>query len=64
MGFNTSLQQFVGRLNEIQLLPTIYSWGKFKQFKQLNRDEIIEILDQDKVPERNKAMFNVKIGLF
>jgi protein associated with RNAse G/E len=32
--------------------------------KQLDQDEIIEVLDQEKAPERHEAMVNANIDIF
>jgi tetratricopeptide (TPR) repeat protein len=65
MGLNTSVQQFVERqrLNDLNryllYFPEEYS-------KQLDQDEIIEILDQAKArdPEWHEAMLNANIDIF
>jgi hypothetical protein len=58
MGLNTSVQQFVERLNDLNryllYLPE-------ENLKQLDQDEIIEILDQAKAPEWHEAMVMQKL---
>ena len=54
MGPSTSVQQFVERLND---LPE-------EKPKQLDQDEIIEILDQAKAPEWHEAMMAANIVIF
>jgi hypothetical protein len=61
MGLNTSLQQFVERLNDLNQYP-LYS--PEENPKQLDQDEIIEILDQAKAPEWHEAMVNADIDIF
>jgi hypothetical protein len=61
MGLNTSLQQFVERLNDLNRYP-LYS--PEENPKQLDQDEIIEILDQAKAPEWHEAMVNADIDIF
>jgi hypothetical protein len=60
MGLNTSVQKFVERLNELNryllYFPEVYP-------KQFDQDEIIEILDQYKAPERHEAMVNANIDI-
>jgi hypothetical protein len=58
MGLNTSVQQFVERLNDLNRYLLYFSE---ENPKQLDQDEIIEILDQAKArdPEWNEAMINV-----
>jgi hypothetical protein len=55
MGLNTSVQQFVERLNDLNqyllYLPE-------ENPKQLDQDEIIEILDQAMTPEWHEVMVN------
>jgi hypothetical protein len=57
MGLNTSVQQFVERLND---LIRYLLYFPEENPKQLDQDEIIEILDQAKVinPEWHEAMVN------
>jgi hypothetical protein len=60
MGLNTSLQQFVESLNDLNRY-LLYFLGENP--KQLDQDEIIEMLDQAKAavdPEWHQAMFNAK----
>jgi hypothetical protein len=63
MGLNTSVQQFVERLNDLNwyllYLPE-------EKPKQLDQDEIIEILDQAKAmdSEWHEAMVNSNIDIF
>jgi hypothetical protein len=63
MGLNTSIQQFVERLNNLNRyllnLPE-------ENPKQLDQDEVIEIVDQAKAwdPEWHEAMVNVNIDIF
>jgi hypothetical protein len=61
--FNTSVQKFVERLNELNSY-LLYFPGENP--KQLDQDEIIEILDQAKAwdPERHEAMVNANIDNF
>jgi hypothetical protein len=47
MGLNTSVQQFVERLNDLNHYLLYFPEGITKQ---LDQGEIIEILDQVKVP--------------
>jgi hypothetical protein len=48
MGFNTSVKQFVERLNDLNCYLLYFPE---ENPKQLGQDEIIEILYQDKAPE-------------
>jgi hypothetical protein len=63
MVLNTSVQQFVERLNDLNhyllFFPEVSP-------KQLYQDEIIEILDQAKIwdPECHEAMVNENIDIF
>jgi hypothetical protein len=63
MGINTSVQQFVERLNDINRYILYFPE---ENPKQLDQDEIIEILDQAKAwyPEWNEAMVNASIDIF
>jgi hypothetical protein len=61
MGLNTSLQQFVERLNDLNRYLLYFPEEKPKQ---LDQDEIIEILDQSKYPELHEAMVNANIDIF
>jgi hypothetical protein len=65
MGLNTSVQQFVGRLwlNDLNCYLLHFPEGNPKQ---LDQDEIIEILHQVKArdPEWHEAMVNTNIDIF
>jgi hypothetical protein len=61
MGLNTSLKQFVEMLNDLKCYLLYFP---NENSKQLDQDEIIEILDQGKVPEWHEAMDNAKIEIF
>jgi hypothetical protein len=63
MGLNTSIQQFVERLND---LNRYLMYFPEENPKQLDQDEIIEILDQTKAgyPEWHEAIVNAKIDIF
>jgi hypothetical protein len=63
MGLNTSVKQFVERLNDLNRYLLYFPE---ENPKQLDQDEIIEILDQAKAwdPERHEAMVNAKIDIF
>jgi hypothetical protein len=61
MGLNTSVQQFVERLNDLNRYLLYFA---VENPKQLDQDEIIEILDQAKVPEWHEAMVNANIDIF
>jgi hypothetical protein len=61
MGLNTSMQQFVESLN---VLNRYLLYFPEENPKQLDQDEIIEILDQVKAPEWNEAMVNPNIDIF
>jgi hypothetical protein len=63
LGLNTSIQQFVERLNDLNRYLLYFPEEKPKQ---LDQDEIIEILDQAKarVPEWHEAMVNANIDIF
>jgi hypothetical protein len=62
MGFNTSVQQFVEkkRMNDLNRYLLYFPE---ENPKQLDQDEIIEILDQAKAvdPEWHEAMVNANI---
>jgi hypothetical protein len=58
MGLNTSVQQFLERLREVSCHLLFF----LKQIKQLDKDEIIEILDQAKAPECHEAVVNSKLN--
>jgi hypothetical protein len=63
MGLNTSVQQFVERLNDLNR----YLWYFPEENpKQLDQDEISEILDQANAwdPECYEAMVNANIDIF
>jgi hypothetical protein len=63
MGINTSVQQFVERLNDLNRHLLYFPE---ENPKQLDQDEIIEILDQAKArdPEWHEAMVNANIDIF
>jgi hypothetical protein len=63
MGLHTSVQQFVESLNDLNCYLLYFPE---ENPKQLDQDEIIEILDQAKVwnPEWHEAMVNAKIDIF
>jgi hypothetical protein len=63
MGLNTSVQQFVERLNDLNRYLLYFPE---ENPKQLDQDEIIEILDQAKAmdPEWHEAMVNANINIF
>jgi hypothetical protein len=61
MGLNTSVQQCVERLND---LSRYLLYFPEETPKQLDQDEIIEILDQFKAPEWYEAMVNANIDIF
>jgi hypothetical protein len=63
MGLNTSVQQFVERLNDLNHYLLYFPE---ENPKQLDQDEIIEILDQakDRDPEWHEAMVNANIDIF
>jgi hypothetical protein len=61
MGLNTSVQQYVERLNELNHYLLYFPE---ENPKQLDQNVIIEILDQDKAPEWYEAMVNDKIDIF
>jgi hypothetical protein len=60
MAFNTSIQQFVERLNDLNHYLLYFSE---ENPKQLDQDGIIEILDQAKAPEWHGAMVNANIDI-
>jgi hypothetical protein len=60
MAFNTSIQQFVERLNDLNHYLLYFPE---ENPKQLDQDEIIEILDQAKAPEWYEAMVNANIDI-
>jgi hypothetical protein len=61
MGLNTSLQQFIERLNDLNHYLLYFSE---ESSKQLDQDEIIEISHQSKAPECHEAMMNANIDIF
>jgi hypothetical protein len=62
MGLNTSVQQFVERLNDLNRY-LLYFPEEYP--KQLDQDEIIQILDQAKAwdPEWHEVMVNANIDI-
>jgi hypothetical protein len=58
MGLNTSVQQFVEN-QRLNYLNQYLMYFPEENPKQLNQDDIIEILDQVKAPEWHKAMVNL-----
>jgi hypothetical protein len=61
MGLNTSLQQFLETLNDRKRYLLYFPE---ENPKQLDQDEIIEILDQAKAPVWHEAMVNAIIDIF
>jgi DNA-binding GntR family transcriptional regulator len=64
MGLNTSVQQqFVQRLNDFNRYLLYFPE---ENYKHLDQDEILEILDQGKArdPELHEAMVNANIDIF
>jgi hypothetical protein len=63
MGLNTSVQQFVERLNDLNHYLLYFPE---ENPKHLHQDEIIEILDQAKAwdPEWYEVMVNANIDIF
>jgi hypothetical protein len=61
MGLNTSIQQFVEKLNDLNRYLLYFPE---ENPKQLDQDEIIKILDQSKTPEWHGAMVNANIDIF
>jgi hypothetical protein len=63
MILNTSLQQFVVKLNDLNSYLLFFTE---ENSKQLDQDEINKILDQPKAcnPECHEAMVNAKIEIF
>jgi hypothetical protein len=61
MGLNTSIQQFVERLSDLNRYLLYFPE---ENSKQLDQDEIIEILDQAKAHEWHEAMVNANIDIF
>jgi hypothetical protein len=63
MGLNTSVQQFVERLNDLNRYLLYFPE---ENSKQLDQDEMIEIFDQAKAldPKWHEAMLNTNIDIF
>jgi hypothetical protein len=61
MGLNTLVQQYVERLNDLNRYLLYFPE---ENPKQLDQDEIIEILHQAKALEWHEAMVNAKIDIF
>jgi hypothetical protein len=61
VGLNTSVQQFVERLNALNRYLLYFPE---ENPKQLDQDEIIEISDQAKDSERHEVMINANIDIF
>jgi hypothetical protein len=61
MGLNASVQQFVERLNDLNRYLLYFPE---ENPKQLDKDEIIEILDQAKALAWHEAMVNANIDSF
>jgi hypothetical protein len=61
MGLDTSIKQFVERMNDLNRYLLYFPE---ESPKQLDQDVIIEILDQAKAPEWHESMVNVKIDIF
>jgi hypothetical protein len=61
MGLDTSVQQFVERLNDFKLYLLYFLE---ENPKQLDQDEIIKILDHAKAPEWHEAMVNANMEIF
>jgi hypothetical protein len=61
MGLNTSVKQFVERLNDLNRYLLYFPE---ENPKQLDQNEIIKILDQAKAPEWHEATVNVNIDIF
>jgi hypothetical protein len=61
MGSNTSVQQFIERLNDLNRYLLCFPE---ESPKQLDQDEIIVILDQAKAPEWHEAMVAANIDIF
>jgi hypothetical protein len=61
MGVNTSVQKNLESLNDLNRYLLYFPE---ENPKQLDQDEIIEILDQAKAPEWNEAMINSTIDIF
>jgi hypothetical protein len=63
MGLNTSVQQFLER-QRLNDLNRYLLYFPEENSKQLDQDEIIEILDQAKAPEWHEAVVNSNIEIF
>jgi hypothetical protein len=63
MGLNMSVQQIVERL-QLNDLNHYHLYFPEENPKQLDQDEIIEILDQAKAPDWHEAMVNARIDVF
>jgi hypothetical protein len=61
MGLHTSVQQFVEGLNDLNQYMLYFPE---ENPKQLDQDEIIEILDQAKAPEWHETMVDANIDIF
>jgi hypothetical protein len=61
MGLNMSFQQFIERLNDLNCYLLYFPE---ENPKQLDQDEIIEILDQAKAPEWHETLVNANIDTF
>jgi hypothetical protein len=61
MGLNASIQQFLERFYDLKRYLLYFPE---ENPKQLDQDEIIEILDQAKAPEWHEAMVNANINIF
>jgi hypothetical protein len=61
MGINTSIYQIVESLNYLNLYLLYFLE---ENPKQLDQDEIIEVLDKAKAPEWHEVMVNTKIDIF
>jgi hypothetical protein len=61
VGFNKSVQQFVERLNN---LICYLMYFPEQNPKQLDQDEIIEILGQSKAPEWHESIVNAILNVF
>jgi hypothetical protein len=63
MSLNTSVQQFIERFNDLNCYLLYFPE---ENPKQLDQDEIIEILDQAKArdPELHEAMADANIDIF
>jgi hypothetical protein len=61
MSLNTSILQFVERLNDLNHYLFCFSE---ENPKRLDQDEIIGILDQAKAPELHEAMVHANIDIF